>query len=73
MAKTEVSSYRQTGWEEVSTGVTHVYYNDDQPVQDGTFTKIWDNDVVETKSTSPHVGVAPTPAPADVPSEDPAV
>ena len=54
--QTKVSSYRISGWLEVSTGIIHIFYGSEMPVQDGSFTKSWDCDVNETSVVTPHVG-----------------
>lgn len=51
------SSYRQSGWREVATGVIHEFYGSDQPPQDGTFIKVWDHDIVQETTVTPHVEI----------------
>lgn len=54
MEQKKVSSFRQTGWKEVATGVFHIFYGQDMPVQDGTYTKVWDI-LVTTETTTQHM------------------
>ena len=51
--QTKKSSYRQSGWKELSTGIIFEFFGTDMPVQDGTFVKIWDNLVTETTTVTP--------------------
>jgi hypothetical protein len=56
---TKVSSYRQSGWQELATGFVHIYYNGDAPADVSLFSKIWDNVVTESATSVPYVEPVP--------------
>lgn len=55
MITTQTSTYRQSGWKNLTTGVTEIYYNDAQPSVPENFKKEWDNLITETIVKQPYV------------------
>lgn len=59
----KTSTFRQSGWKEIATGMIHEYYGSDIPPQDGSFVKLWDNVITTTSASMPFVeAVGITPA-----------
>lgn len=54
--QTKVSAFRQSGWQEISSGKIQVVYGDPGLIaNDNNFIKVWDNWVTEVVTTEPYV------------------